>query len=120
MNYKERLKYATSVYEAGMERVKTIPVPSTQKFNPGTFVMIAAYLGPSMRHFENNRPAQVEYTYAHAYGGDDTKTYSLLVRYDDGEWSGVAWYNEEQLTEITDPELINQYILEINKGGNNG
>lgn len=108
-----RASEAQSYYEAGLKRVKETPPPKGQKFLPGTFVWIAKDLGESMDHFEKDRPARVECTYAHAYGGDDIDSYSLLVRYDDGKWSSIAWYYPSQLTEITDPQEIKKYEVEI-------
>lgn len=117
MNYQDRLKEAKGIYAQGLHRVATTPVPENQKFAPGTFVMLAADLGDSMRHFPNNRPARVECTYAHAYIWGNparySKEYRLLVRRDDGSWSNIAWYHESQLTEISDTEAIKGYLKEI-------
>lgn len=44
-------KRAQSIYEAGLVKVKTTPIPKGQRFKNGTFVRIAGDLGPSMRHF---------------------------------------------------------------------
>lgn len=112
-SYEERLACANGVYAEGLRRVATTPVPKGQKFKPGTFVQIASDLGPCMSHFEKDRPAMVEHTYKHAYGGDGVKEYSLLVRYDDGTWSSVAWYEENQLTKITNKAKLKQYRKEI-------
>lgn len=102
--YSERLAEAKGVHQKGLDRVASTPMPILQKYPPGTFVWIAKDLGEGMSHFQNNRPAKVQYTYAHAYEWDDSpraaKQYSLLVRYDDGSWSSIAWYYESQLTEI--------------------
>lgn len=115
--YAERLADAKAIHKAGLERVATLPPPEGQKFLPGAFVWIAKDLGGSMSHFQKDRPARVQYTYAHAYpwGTEERqqKEYSLLVRYDDGSWSSVAWYYESQLTEITDQVLIEKFKSEI-------
>jgi len=91
-----RLTDATGMYQMGLARVKNDPIPKGQKFPPGTRVHIAEDLGPWMSHFESGVDATVEYTYAHAYGGDNINSYSLDV---DGHGS-IAWYYENQLTEI--------------------
>ena len=49
-----------------------------------------------MSHFESGVNATVRYTYAHAYGGDDVKSYCLDV---DGRGE-VSWYKEWQLTPL--------------------
>ncbi len=109
---------ARLIHKRGLKRVKTTNPPAKQLFPIGSFVQIAKDLGSSMSHFENDRPAQVQYTYKHAYGGDErqAKIYSLLVRYDNGTWNSIAWYEEHQLTRISNDALISQYILEIVKG----
>ena len=84
-----------------MHRVKTTPEPEGQKFPIGARVKIAEKLGPSMLHFPSGCNATVEHTYAHAYGGDGIKSYSLNI---DGLGS-VAWYDESQLTLIETKEI---------------
>lgn len=87
---------AKGIYEQGLANVKTRPVPAGQKFPPGTRVKIADVLDSDMSHFEAGVEATVEYTYAHAYGGKDVKSYSLC--FDDG--NSVAWYREHQLSKV--------------------
>lgn len=82
-----------SVYESGLERVRSTPCPDGQKYKPGTRVRVADDLGSSMSHFCSGVDATVKYVYAHAYGGSDVKSYCLDV---DGVGS-VAWYYEHQL-----------------------
>jgi hypothetical protein len=94
--YKERESQAKSVYEQGLEKVKNTPAPKGQKFAVGSRVRVADDLGPHMSHFTSGVNATVQYTYAHAYWGDDVKSYSLLI---DGKGSS-AWYEERQLTAI--------------------
>lgn len=65
-----------------------------QKFHRGDQVHIAKDLGPSMSHFENDRNAIVIGSYRDLYGGDDTKSYSVMFA--DGSTS--SWYDEWQLT----------------------
>lgn len=96
MTYEERRAQAQEIYRAGLERVETTPPPKGQKYPPGTRVRIADDLGSSMAHFESGKNATVRYTYAHAYGGDDVKSYCLDI---DGRGE-VSWYYESQLTPI--------------------
>jgi len=93
MEYAERKAVAEGLFRQGLENVEKNPAPSGQKFPVGSRVKIADDLGDSMSHFPSGRMANVEYTYAHAYGGNDNKSYSLIV---DG-YGSVAWYNEWQL-----------------------
>lgn len=96
MNYEERHAQAQGIYQAGLEKVANTPPPEGQKYDPGTRVRIADDLGPSMSHFTNGANATVKYTYAHAYGGSDVKSYCLDI---DG-LGQVSWYYEHQLTPI--------------------
>lgn len=92
----ERSADAAAYHKAGIERIKSYPEPSGQKFPRGSRVRIADDLGSEKAHFPSGTEATVEYTYAHAYGGSDNKSYSLDV---DGSGS-VAWYKEDQLTQV--------------------
>lgn len=94
--YKEREEEANAVYAWGMHRVKTTPAPKGQKFPVGCRVKIADDLGEFMKHFPAGNMATVEFTHAHAFDSSDTDSYSLDI---DGIGS-VAWYKEDQLTEI--------------------
>ncbi len=117
-SYEERLSQATGIYKEGLRKVTENPQPPGQKFDCGTFVWIEKDLGQSMSHFRNDRPAQVEYVYGHAYDWSekpDIESYSLLVRNDDGTWSSSSWYYEHQLTQINDQEKIKNYLDELNK-----
>lgn len=96
MKYEKRLEQAKAIHARGLARVQSKDVPKGQKFQPGTTVHIADDLGRSMSHFPSGYMATVLYTHAHAYGGDDTKSYCLDVE-GIGE---VSWYYENQLTEI--------------------
>ncbi len=93
-----RLAEAQSYHAACMKRMESRPEPEGQKFPRGTRVRIADDLGKSMDHFLSGRNATVKYTYAHAFGGDHVKTYCLDI----DDYGEVSWYNEDQLTEITD------------------
>lgn len=97
MDYKEMMDAnANGIYEQGLLRVKNTPEPKGQKFLIGTRVKISDYLGKSMSHFPSGKLATVLYTYAHAYWGNDVKSYCLDV---DGIGS-VAWYDESQIESI--------------------
>ncbi len=87
---------ARRAYEVGLERVKNTPAPAGQKFAIATEVHITADLGVSMAHFRSNINAIVLYTYAHAYGGTDVKSYCLDIP----GHGRVAWYEEWQLEPI--------------------
>ena len=76
--------------------MKETPEPPGQKFPIGARVKIADDLGQCMAHFPKGKHATVKYTYAHAYGGNDVKSYSLDV---DGH-GGSSWYKEHQLTAV--------------------
>lgn len=92
----QRHSQAVAYSAAGDRRVANDPPPAGQKFLPGTRVRIADDLGPTMRHFPSGRMATVHHTYAHAFGGDDIKSYCLDV---DG-FGRTSWYDEDQLTAI--------------------
>jgi hypothetical protein len=96
MTYTEREKQAKAYYALGLERVKNSPEPEGQKFPCGSRVRVSNTLAPNKSHFHAGVNATVEYTYAHAYGGSNTKDYKLNI---DGIGS-VAWYQEEELTLI--------------------
>jgi len=95
-DYKTRKLQANAIYQSGLKRVDETPEPENQKFNRGQRVKIADDLGSAMSYFRSGVEATVRYTYAHAYGGDDAKSYSLS--FDDGR--SCAWYKEWQLTAI--------------------
>jgi hypothetical protein len=96
MEHAESEAIAEAIYIQGLANVCERPEPTGQKFSVGSRVKIADDLGESMRHFPAGKLATVEFTYAHAYGGGDNKSYSLNV---DGIGS-IAWYHEEQLSGI--------------------
>lgn len=87
---------AKDIYAAGLHNVLFNPVPEGQKFPPGTRVRIDDNLHKRMAHFPAGANATVCYTYAHAYGGKDVKSYSLDI---DGHGQ-VSWYPESALTKI--------------------
>jgi hypothetical protein len=89
---------ASAFHAQGMRRVQESPMPDGQKFPAGTRVKIADTLKDSMRHFPSGKLATVKYTYAHAYGGDNVKSYCLDI---DGIGE-VSWYYEDQLELVED------------------
>lgn len=114
-SFAERFLDAKAVNESGMRRVKQTPEPVGQKFPIGSFVMVGKNLGGCMSHFPKDLPACIEYTYCHAFGTSDVKSYSLLIRFSENKWSSVSWYYEDQLSLITDQQLIEQFKKEILK-----
>jgi hypothetical protein len=66
-----------------------------QKFKRGDIVHIAADLGESMSHFEKDKDVVIIGSYADQFGGNDTKSYTVLFLDDGNE---VSWYEEHQLT----------------------
>lgn len=94
---------AKEIYAAGLKRVATTPEPKGQKFPNGSRVRVGK-MPTHMAHFRGECNATVRYTYAHAYGGSDVKSYCLDI---DGY--GVAgWYKEQQLTAISGENKGNQ------------
>lgn len=91
-----RYEQAKTIHAIGLERVKNTPAPDLQKFPCESRVRIADDLGPGMFHFTSGVDATVKYTYAHAYGGSDVKSYCLDI---DGHGE-CSWYEEWQLTAI--------------------
>jgi hypothetical protein len=78
-----------------------------QKFRRGDVVRIFKDLGPSMSHFESGVDAIVMGSYADQYGGDDARSYTLMLMPEGNE---VSWYYEHQLTLVRHggEELIKQ------------
>lgn len=109
--YSERFAEANAIYTEAMKRVKEIPPPKGQKFAPGTIIRIVKDLGGTMSHFKADTFAKVLHTYAHAYGGNDIKSYSLLVRYDPHNWVSTSWYKECQLIEVKEQEQFRRKFL---------
>jgi len=121
-SYEERLAAATGYYNKGLRRVKDKPVPKGQKFLPGIFVYVEYYEGSPHAYIRKGDYTMVEYTYEHAFRQhhDDPETvckhildYSLLLRWDMNEWGTSAWFDERQLTEVTDEKLIKQFKEEL-------
>lgn len=100
-SYEERFAEASGYYKQGIENVATNPEPKEQKFHIGERVHITKDLPPSMRHFKKDCNATVEYVYAHAYGGNDIGSYSLII----DNYGSSAWYKENQLTRLSEEAL---------------
>ena len=96
VDYETRLAQAQGIHAAGLKKVATTPEPDGQKFPNGSRVRIGK-MPPYMSHFQGDCDATVLYTYAHAYGGCDVKSYCLDI---DGHGE-VSWYEEWQLTAIS-------------------
>ena len=114
VDYQTMTVAAKAFTAVGELRTKLTKEPEGQKFPVGSRVFIAEDLGDSMSHFPKGKEAIVEYTYAHAFGGSNVKSYSLNV---DGEGSH-AWYYEEQLTLLELPKIGNaalKYLIENNE-----
>lgn len=100
------------MHQQGLRNVSSRPVPDGQKYAPGTRVRIADDLGHTMSHFRSGCLATVQYTYAHAYGGDNVRSYSLDI---DGHGS-VSWYQESQLTPVEYPKLRAARDIQLKSG----
>lgn len=92
--YSVREAEAKAYYEQSLRRVNITPEPKGQKFHIGERVWITNEKFSTRCHFTIGRWATVQYTYAHAYGGDNIEDYSLDI---DGKGSS-AWYPEWILT----------------------
>ena len=85
----------------------------TPKYARGTKISVCKEMPTSMSHFESGFNAIVEYTYAQKYGGDDIDNYSLIVLNDKDEpINSISWYNENQLTLISDDVSKGKEIIE--------
>ena len=86
-----------------------------QKYKRGWRVKVDDKMPPWMSHFESGFEGIVEYTHGQKYGGDDVDNYSLIVLDKDGKpVNSIAWYNECQLSLISDDagpglEIISRY-----------
>ena len=108
--YEQRLAEAEAYHAASMERVRTTPAPAGQKYPVGSFVKISG----NERRIGHSKYACVEHTHAHAFGGNDWKSYSLNIQCDVGDWITVAWFNEEDLTPVTDETVIAELQKDLN------
>lgn len=95
-SYEEREVEAQAIYQAGLQKVATTPMPKGQKFPPGSRVRIADNGNVYWR--ARGKLATVEHTYAHAYWGDNIKSYALTV----DDLGSVAWFDESDLTALVE------------------
>ena len=85
----------------------------TPKFARGSKVAVCKEMPRYMSHFRSGFNAIVEYTYAQKYGGYDIDSYSLIVLNDNDEpINSIAWYEENQLTLISDDVNKGKEIIE--------
>jgi hypothetical protein len=84
-----------------------------QKFLRGTRIKVDDAMPPSMTHFEKGFIGIVDHTYSQAYGGNDIKSYCIVQLNKDGQpINKIAWYQEDQLTLISDDLKAGEEILE--------
>lgn len=87
--------------------------PKSQKFPMGSFVRITKDLGSHRRHFVHDTFARVQYTHGYVYGGDP-QSYALTAKRRDGSWTFSSWYDESELSLITDESLLVKLEKESN------
>jgi hypothetical protein len=87
-----------------------------QKFPRGSIVKVGNM--PSyMSHFTSNFIGVVVGTYATQYGGDDYKSYTLLILDKNLNYEEVtSWYKEDQIELISDDTLLGEKIICSCKG----
>ena len=98
-------RYAQGIYLAGLEKVTTTTPPKVQKYPPGTRVRITGGNLHNGKLPYNGKLATVQYTHAHACGGDDVKSYSLFV---DGMCGSSSWYDESILAPMSISDVASQ------------
>jgi hypothetical protein len=103
MSYPEAAKH---YYQEAMKRVINTLPPINQKFRMGDFVI-------SLFVHKPGHVGRVQYTYAHAYGGENVSEYSLLIRDENGKWAPVAWFDEKSLIKIQYKDLEDKFNNEI-------
>ena len=91
-----------------------------QKFSRGARVKVCRIMPSYMSHFQSGFEAIVEYTYAQKYGGTDVKSYSLIMLKNNVPVNAIAWYEENQLTLISNDikdglKIIKEYIRFISQ-----
>lgn len=73
-----------------------------QKFRRGSVVHVDKIMPKSMSHFDNDFDGIVKYTYGQRYGGDDRSQYALVKIENGKPVNTIAWYDESQLTLVSD------------------
>ena len=89
MTHEEKYDQARARFQTAQEKVRATPPPVSQKFPPGSRVRIS----PESDWYPGEL-ATVEYTYGHAYGGDNVRDYSLFV----DRRGSSSWFDEDLLT----------------------
>ena len=85
----------------------------SQKFKRGSRIKVDDEMPSHMSHFPAGFEAIVEYTYAQRYGGSNVDGYCLIVLDKNGKPINVtAWYEENQLTLISDDIKTGLGIIE--------
>ena len=91
-----------------------------QKYLRGHRVKIDDEMPPHMDHFPCGVEAIVDYSYSDAFGYHEPnctpkrEAYSLLLLGDDGSYSEpmlVAWYDQDQLTLVSDDRDAGERLL---------
>ena len=75
-----------------------------QKFRKLTFVKVSDKLPDCMSHFPCGFIAIVNGTYSQIYGGRNIESYSLYVVENGKVVNSIAWYYEDQLTELPEQD----------------
>ena len=84
-----------------------------QKFLKGFEVKVDDEMPDIMSHFEKGFNGIVDHTYSEAYGGKDIKSYCLLVLDENRKpINKISWYNESQLTLVSDDMMNGMEIIE--------
>ena len=108
-----RAEYAAAVQELNARPPKA-DLPK-QRFKRGSKVHVCKEMPLYMSHFESDFDAIVKYTYGQKFGGSDVDSYALIMLDDsDKPINSVAWYEEDQLTLVSDDveaglKIIEQY-----------
>lgn len=71
-----------------------------QKFKMHSFVHVGTNMPPEMEHFEKDFDAIVGGSFSQIHGGKDVSKYALYKLENGIIVDLIAWYKEEQLTEI--------------------
>ena len=75
-----------------------------QKFRKLTFVQVADEMPPEMAHFDKGFKGIVDGTYSQMFGGSDIDSYSIFKIKGDKVVDCIAWYEEDQLTELPEQD----------------
>ena len=85
-----------------------------QKFKRGSRVFITKDLPYSRSHFTKGVEAIVQFTYGQEFNSDDFGSYSLILLRNGIGYDSSAWYDEADLTLVSDDiasglEIIEKY-----------